>query len=382
MATPFISLYLVESVGAPQVLAGALLGAMAVGFVISLSVGGHLADRFDPWLILLLSQVLSGLAYVLLATNPSVLGAALSLFFVGLCGFGQPALAKMLAESVSADERTTVFAGQYMMLNIGLGIGAAAGGFLATALGFQATLLLNSLSFVVFAMIIVALKRRLQRPAGAPSPPAETEAGDQDRRGYVRVLSDRRFLPLVIGTLLVGVAAFAQLESGFPMFTRGFTSVTTSAVGLAWTANTIAVAVLQAPMVRLIKRLGTRRSLLLGVACFALAWLGLFLALTWDTPPIAAMCAALVVFGIGETLFMPTSNSLANDLAVPALRGRYNAVMSVTFAAGDVLGPLAAGILLTFGGVTWVVGLLALFAVAALLFGILRQPPHADQPAV
>ena len=61
------------------------------------------------------------------------------------------------------------------------------------------------------------------------------------------------------------------------------------------------------------------------------------------------------VFAIGETIWSPVLPALVNDLAPGHLRGRYNAVSSLAWNLGSVLGPVYAGMLIGSGlGSLWV----------------------------
>jgi len=67
------------------------------------------------------------------------------------------------------------------------------------------------------------------------------------------------------------------------------------------------------------------------------------------TLTIVAICLSTAVFALGETLSAPIMPSLVNDLAPGHLRGRYNAVQSVTWGVSGALGPAIAGVMLGAG---------------------------------
>jgi len=67
------------------------------------------------------------------------------------------------------------------------------------------------------------------------------------------------------------------------------------------------------------------------------------------TVAAALVVGAFVVFSFGEILASPVAPSLVNDLAPEALRGRYNAALSLTFTMGTLAGPVLAGLTIGTG---------------------------------
>jgi MFS family permease len=59
--------------------------------------------------------------------------------------------------------------------------------------------------------------------------------------------------------------------------------------------------------------------------------------------------ACLGIFGLGETFYQPTAPAMINDLAPDHLRGRYNALMSISWQSASVVGPPVAGFLIGRG---------------------------------
>ncbi len=96
---------------------------------------------------------------------------------------------------------------------------------------------------------------------------------------------------------------------------------------------------------------------------------------------VAAVVVGLGLFGLGETLWAPVAPALVNDLAPEHLRGRYNALLGMTWTTSQVVGPAVAGLLIGHGlahlWVVLVVGGTAVSAVAFLAIGR-RLAPQAD----
>jgi len=83
---------------------------------------------------------------------------------------------------------------------------------------------------------------------------------------------------------------------------------------------------------------------------------------------IVAICVSTAVFGLGETLSAPIIPSLVNDLAPAHLRGRYNAVQSLSWGISGALGPAIAGLMLGAGlTIAWLALVVSGLVVAAVL---------------
>jgi MFS family permease len=61
------------------------------------------------------------------------------------------------------------------------------------------------------------------------------------------------------------------------------------------------------------------------------------------------VCVAVGIFGLGETFLAPSQAALANDLASDQLRGRYNAVYTLAWTTGLLVGPAVSARALDLG---------------------------------
>jgi MFS family permease len=91
----------------------------------------------------------------------------------------------------------------------------------------------------------------------------------------------------------------------------------------------------------------------------------------------------LAVLAIGESLVAPTLPALVNDLAPSALRGRYNALFTLSWQIGPVIGPALAGLMLGRAlGDEFLVLLAGSCAAAAVAANLLQRlvPLRIDVP--
>jgi MFS family permease len=123
---------------------------------------------------------------------------------------------------------------------------------------------------------------------------------------------------------------------------------------------------------------GRSRSVALGGTgvLWGLSWLALSVSgiSSNTTVLVLALITTATVFALGETIWSPTFPALVNDLAPDDLRGRYNALSTMTWSVGGVLGPVFAGFLLgSHHSLLWVYLTVAGCWVGAVLAVALRR---------
>jgi MFS family permease len=378
MTLPFFVVYLHRVRGIELEIAGLATATIAVASVPGNTVGGFLVDRFGARRAVVAGLLLSagGVASIAFVSAPWEAFAAAAASGFGVAVFF-PAFDSLLAVTVDAGQRSSVFAVRHATMNAGLGIG----GLLAAAIvafdsvrTFQALYLVDAATYLAIVPLLLALRG----VGGRAEPDPGRSAG-----GYRRVLRDGAFLRVAALTVLLFGLGYAQLNAAFPAFATGPGEIGAKALAVAFAVNTLAVVFLQLPVLRLVQ--GRRRSAALALV-FAL-W-----AVTWAIvlgggglggggAAVALFAVAVTIFALGETLMSPSVQPLVNDLAPDSLRGRYNAVYTLALTTGYILGPIVAGAALGAGHANaFFAALVAACLVASLAAARLRGslPASAD----
>jgi MFS family permease len=388
LTMPFLYVYLAHVRGIATTTVGLLFAWMGLlGFVLS-PVGGSLIDRFGPRPVMLAGLTGEAIAVAAIGRIDSVGSAFVvaSMMTVGSLGL-YPAATAMYARLVPESARQRVYGVQFMTLNAGLGVGGLIGSTmvdLAHPASFERLYLLNASSYLVYLVIVASLPRGTgslpsdsdspvaadggpsQAGGGAPQPPAP---------GWSAVLRDRTALRLTGVSILAITFGYAQMEAGFTAYAVDVAGIPTNALGWAFGANTGIIVLGQLVTLRLIE--GRSRTRLLAVAglTWSLSWLVVALAAPahggW-----AVVCAVLGlgIFGLAETIWAPIAPAIYNALAVEELRGRYNALQSMVWTVGSIIGPAVAGMLIGHGLAAWWVAMtVGGTLVAALGFLRLRR---------
>ena len=339
---PFAIIYLHNVRGISFAQAGF---ALAIGGASALAAGllaGPLVDRIGGRNTLVLGLIVQLVAFTLfpLIREPWHAYALFALDGVGTACFW-PGQSTLLARLTPPDHRHSAYALQRVSMNLGIGLGAAIGGLIATTAdpgSFTRMFLFDAATFLVFATVLLV---------GVKEPPATEPEEHEEPGSYRAVLRDRNFLALTglnVFFVAVGYEVFALL----PPFAKNYAGVSEQWVGFIWLANTLLIVLIQLPVSKALE--GRRR--MAALALMNVLWAGASLivlaggGLLNGTSAALVFMSATMVFAVGETLQGPTQAPLVADLAPEQLRGRYFALSAMSWSAGSILGPAVGGPLL------------------------------------
>ncbi len=344
---PFLALYLVRGRGLSVGTAGVLIACFGAGAFVSQPLGGMLADRIGRRATIILGMTGSAVAFVALGLAPTLVVIGLAAAAAGLAiDLYRPAVAATVADIVPSEQRPRAYGLIYWGLNIGVGVAAVAGGFLAQH-SYWFLFLLDAATCIGFA-VVVAVGLPETRPAGH----------DAERGGYRAALSDGLLVALA-ASAFVGGLVYLQSFVTLPLV-MSIHGLGPSAYGLAYVINPIAVIVLQPVTIRWLAR---QRLVFVYVGGSVLLGLGFFLTLFARSIP--AYAATVLVWTLGEIAFNAVGPALVADLAPVHLRGRYNGVFGTSFGAAALVAPIIGTLTLQHLGEGWLWSACLLVSIAA-----------------
>jgi MFS family permease len=327
---PFEIIYLHNSRGFSLGVAGLVVGMITGAAVVTAPLAGPLIDRFGARMITAAAGAALAVGYAGLAFARSPDQAFAAAAFAG-AGNGalNPGQSTLMTTLAPSDLRHRATAVSRVAGNAGIGIGGALGGLVAVSglTGFVALFLVNAVTYLAYVCVLLAVVRDAPRP-------------EPVRGGYRLVAGDRAFIHLVVidvAMIAVGWGVFSWL---LPPYARNELGIGAPLIGLLLLANAATVVVAQVPIARLAE--GRRRVVMMALAAsiFTGACL-LVIAAAGASPRIAyaALVAASIAVGVGECFYTTVLSPLVADLAPPALRGRYMAVMGLAWWAGLAIAP-------------------------------------------
>ena len=373
MVVPFMVLYVTRHLGVRPALAGMALTVYGLGGLVSGPIAGRLCDRLGPFAVLRGSLLLSGVILLVfpLATR---FQSFLAITFVWslVAESVRPATLAALTTFVRPEQRKAAVAVNRLGINLGMSVGPAIGGFLATV-SFPLLFVVDGATAITAGLVLaVLLVVRPVVPLGAPRSPDDT-LGHVSTSG-ASVLRDPRALVFLTGLFLMAVV-FYQHEGAMPLFLVRDLHYRESFYGILFAVNTLLIVVAEVPLNLAMANWSHRWTLVLGAALFALGFGSM--AVLHSVP---GLLLAAVVWTFGEMIAMPASGAYAAEIAPPGRSGEYAGAYASTFSLAILVGPWAGTIALEqVGGTALWCGALVIGLLAAAVLSLTEDHPQRDR---
>jgi MFS family permease len=341
LALPFLVIYLHDVRGFSLGTAGLIVAISSAGQVAAGVFAGPLIDRFGAKRVLGTGLVLQAVGYGLL---PLVRSPWQAFVLVGIEGAGSagfwPSQSTLISRLTPAARRHAAFAQQRVTMNLGIGLGGLAAGWIARIQDpttFTVLFVLDALTFLAYVGVLAFIRD----PGVDPSELGDTPAS------YRAVLRHKTFLGLWTLNFLFVFAGYSLLNL-LPVFAHDESGLSERQIGAIFFVNTAVIVIAQLPLSRWIEGRRRMRALALMPALWAVAWLLVDAAGFWLTAgaAFAVIALAAMILGVGECFHGPAHQALVSDIGPPSLRGRYFAVHSLSWGLAGTLGPAVGGFIL------------------------------------
>ena len=365
----YLGIWAIKSLGAAQsTLAFAyLIGAVLAG--VTGYGGGHFSDRVGRRPLILAGWGFQALVpLLLLAVGHHVTAGLALLALLPVFGsLGNAADQAMVADLVAPERQEAAYASVRVASNLGVTIGPPLGGLLLVGSHWPH---LWIGTFVLAAAGFAIAVRYIPR-GGAYAPEAPPTRGSLGV-----ILRDSPFLLFMLSSVFA-TATYVATETLLPISVTTTHHLAPAAWGFIMILNPIFVTVFQLRLTRWAAPIPA--SVKLGLA---MPMMGVpFLLLNWNgSAPVIML--VIVIFVIGEMLWVPTSQAVVAALAPPDIRGAYMGAFGGTWSVGWALTPfLGLQVRHAFGDATmWET--VAALGVLAGITGLAAARGHDDAAAV
>jgi len=330
MIWPFLMIYVSEKLDQPLAAVASLLTINSLVSLGAAFVAGPITDRAGRKWVLVVSLIGNGLAYLLMGQATSFIHFAILMvlrgLFTPLYRVGGDA---MLADLVPPDRRADAFALLRMSNNVGIAIGPAIGGFIASS-SYYIAFICAATGLASYGLLLTFFARETL-PDDAKSKPNPRHPFE----GYGTVFRDRHFLSATGGFMLAQMSV-VPIWVLLSLYTKTNFGIPESQFGLIAATNAIMVILFQFPVTQRTKRYAPLRVMATGTAIYALATFSISLASSfWG------FWLCMVLMTLGELMLVPTSSTYAANQAPVDMRGRYMSIYGLSWGiASGVSSPM------------------------------------------
>lgn len=380
---PYMFVYVDQVRGLGSMTAWLVFTLFGLAALAVLPFTGRAVDRYGPRPVAVAASAVAALGALGFGFSTGTLPLLASAFVFGAgVTTVQPALATMIVRCSEPARRAHAFAFQFTAVNIGMGVGALAGGQIADVHHPGSLELLYTIEAAMF-LVLGAVVSRVRVPAVASVRPIGGSVGSG---GQWRALAgDRAMVRLLVLAAVVFFSCYGQFESGVSAYATSTVGVSPSVLGFGLGVNTLVIVVLQMGVVRLTAR--HRRTT--AIIATSVVWLGAWAAASAagllrgeGAAATVGLLLTYALFGVGEALLAPTLGPVLAELAPASRLGSYNAVYALVKQVAIAIGP-AAGVLLVGAGLApvYMVAMAVTTAAIALLALRLRSALTPRQDA-
>jgi predicted MFS family arabinose efflux permease len=364
----YVGVFAVKGLGWRPGAVGILFLLTAPPAAVANYASGRISDRFGRKTPIVASFLASTANISALAVLRDYEVTAFALIIVqGVVGAPAYSLDRVLVADLVADQdaREAGYAAVRVASNLGVFVGPPLAAVLIATAGWTAFLV----ALAVFGLVGAAVTTVV-----LPTVTPQAERAPVPGRPGRLMLGDRPFV-LLLSSVLLGFFIYCGFETVLPVVAVSAYGLAPATWGLLVMISPLLVVLFQLRLTRAGAQLSTGLRLALATLLMGLPFLLLIVQAS-----VAVLAAVIVVFVLGEMLWMPTSQAVAAKLAPAALRGRYFGALSAMTGPAWTLAPFLALELRAHVGVASVWTFFALVALAGAATGFAAARAADERP--
>jgi MFS family permease len=333
MAFVFLVLYCNQALGFSLPLAATTFAAFSGSMLLIGLLGGSVIDRFGALRVMLLALIANGftlLIFPLLHTYFSII----LLCFTWGCTYGlyRPASQAFITQLSTPGMHKITFSLYRLVINLGMSLGPAVGGYLATH-HFASIFLANGIANLTASVVLIT---GLSRSEWFKQK-CLIKRSELSMKWLFKDSSLAWFLAAMIPVSMV----FFQHESTLAVYAKESLHLSLSFYGLIFTLNTLMIVLFELPLNIATLNWPYRINLALGSAFITAGFAGI----AWSHRAHDILLIT-VIWTIGEMILYPSSSSYIADIAPEERRGSYMSLYSTCTSIGMLLGPWSGALIM------------------------------------
>ena len=354
MTLSLLLVYLHDMRGFTNTFGGLLLAYGSIVSIVASTPMGALVDRIGPKKVMIGGLLLNSAGAFSISLVETHIQAIAVITVINISGQAiWPSQSVILTRVTPEKDRQKIFGFNFMLLNLGLGLGGLIGSLIiqrGDLRSFQIMYWVDGATFLLYLLIVLSLH-------GANVNKYIPKEDEPQSGTYRDLFAIKPLMYLGIAGIILFTFGYGTIQAGIPVFATQFLGLSPKWLGIIFGVNTISIVVFQPLVMRAIEKYSKYVALIAVGLVWALSWL--FVGVAPYLPLFAsglALSLSQLVFAVGEMIQAPTIPTLANQLAPEHIRGRANAWMSLQWSVSGVLGPAITGLMLGADlGTAWVI---------------------------
>ncbi len=329
---PLNAIYIHDHLDKSLSIAGVVLMGNSAASVVGNLFGGSLFDKMGGY-----RSILIGIGITVFALGGMVWNHEWPYYvlFLIITGFGSgiifPAMYAM-AGSAWKEGGRRAFNAIYVAQNVGVALGSALGGFVAS-FSFNYIFIANLSMYLVFFVIAFTKYKVFSNHVGASTSVLKES-------GIVRNKSHLMTLLVLCSSYLLCWMAYVQWQTTIASYTQQL-SIRLEQYSLLWAINGALIVLAQPFLGKILKKMkeNLKTQILIGIMIFMISNLVAAYATEFS-----GFVVAMVILTLGEMLIWPAVPSFANQIAPKGREGFYQGLVNSTATGGRMLGPVLGGL--------------------------------------
>ena len=344
MTLSLLLVYLHDMRGFSNTFGGLLLAYASIVSIVASTPLGALVDRFGPRKVIIPGLLAASGGTFSLSNVDTHFEAILALSVINIAGQAiWPTQMVILTRLTPEKDRQKIFGFNFMLLNLGLGIGGLISSLLireGDLRSFQLMYWIDAATFLLYLSIVLTMR-------GPAMKRYVKQEHEPEQGSYRDLLANKPLVLLGLSGIILFTFGYGSITAGVPLFATQYLDLSPNWLGIIFGVNTFAIVIFQPLVLNIIEKYSKYTALIAVAVIWALSWvavgvspyLSMFMA-------GVALCISQLIFAFGEMVHAPTSPALMQELTPEHIRGRASALMSLQWGISGIAGPAIAGLMI------------------------------------
>jgi MFS family permease len=276
----------------------------------------------------------SGAVYLAMIPASTYAGFAVIMFMRGIFNpLYSIGMRSMVADLIPEEQRADAYALTRLAFNVGIALGPAVGGYIATS-SYSIALLCGASGLVLFGFIVSFFSRET-----LPETTDTVDQSSQGLKGYRKIFRDGAFMSFSAAFTLVLIAS-SMVWVLLGVYAKENFGILENRYGMIAMTNALMVVTLQVLVTNQTKKHPDLQMMTIGAVIYVLGVAGFALA-----GGFWGFWLCMVILTVGELILMPTATTYVANISPADMRGRYMSIFTLGWGAATGIGPLVGGFL-------------------------------------